>query len=445
MNEGLTLHSKITFVSLTKMNFNRLFGGNITHEIMKEGMSMISVGIDVSKGESTVCIMKPLGEVLEPPFKMFHSIEGVLQLVGLIKSYDEEVRVVLEDTGHYHLPVVTLLVENDIFVCTVNALRMKKFCSQNIRRAKTDKIDSVRIASYGLTYWNELTPALPPDDVYRELRLLARQYYQTVSLLVKAKVNLSNLLDQVMPTIQSLMSDSTSNHKLTDFVYRYWHYGNIVKMGEKRFTNDYCKWAKKQGYRMYERLAKEIFAVAQNGIPVLPNSISTQIAVREAVRVLHKIEESRDTILTHMQELAKSLPEYPVVRDMSCIGDTLAPRIIAEIGDVRRFKNKHTLIAYAGIDAPPCQSGSFNATQRHISKRGNSYLRKTGFEIMQCLTQHKPDGDPVYDFIQKKRSEGKSYNESLIAGLNKFLRIYYGKVNELYDNINDELIFSDRV
>ena len=105
-----------------------------------------------------------------------------------------------------NIPVVTLLVENDIFVCTVNALRMKKFCSQNIRRAKTDKIDSVRIASYGLTYWNELTPALPPDDVYRELRLLARQYYQTVSLLVKAKVNLSNLLDQVMPTIQSLIS-----------------------------------------------------------------------------------------------------------------------------------------------------------------------------------------------------------------------------------------------
>ena len=36
---------------------------------------MISVGIDVSKGESTVCVMKPGGEVLKPPFKMLHSIE----------------------------------------------------------------------------------------------------------------------------------------------------------------------------------------------------------------------------------------------------------------------------------------------------------------------------------------------------------------------------------
>ncbi|WP_294464777.1 IS110 family transposase, partial [uncultured Ruminococcus sp.] len=382
---------------------------------------------------------------LKPPFKMLHSIEDIVHLCNLIKSYDEETRVVLEDTGHYHLPVVSLLVEKGIFVCTVNALRMKKYCSQSIRKAKTDKIDSVRIASFGLTYWYELTPVMPPKDVYRELKLLARQYYQTVSILVKAKVNLSNLLDQVMPGIQNLMSDSPSNHKLTDFVDRYWHYGHILAMGEKRFLTDYCKWAKKKGYRVYERLAKEILAVAQNGIPVLPNSLSTKLVVQEAVRVIHQVELSRDTILAQMQQLAKSLPEYSVVRNMPCIGDVLAPRIIAEIGDVKRFRNKHSLIAYAGIDPPPYQSGSFNSTERHITKRGNSYLRKTGFEIMQCLIQHKPVGDPVYDFIQKKRSEGKCGKEAMIAGLNKFLRIYYGRVTELYTYTSDKLVFCSRV
>ena len=408
---------------------------------MKEGIVMISVGIDVSKGESTVCVMKPGGEVLKPPFKMLHSIEDIVHLCNLIKSYDEETRVVLEDTGHYHLPVVTLLVEKGIFTCCVNALRMKKFCSQSIRRAKTDKIDAVHIAQFGLTYWNELSPVKPPEYVYQELKLLARQYYQTVSMLVKAKVNLSNLLDQTMPGIKELMNDSPGNHKLTDFVKRYYHYGHILEMGEKRFHYDYCKWAKKQGYRVYERLAKEILAIAQNGIPVLPNSPVTKAVVVEAVRVLHEIEISRDTILAQMQELAKSLPEFSVIREMPCIGDTLAPRIIAEIGDIRRFKNKHSLIAYAGIDAPPYQSGSFNATERHISKRGNSYLRKTGYEIMQCLIQHKPIGDPVYDFICKKRHEGKCGKEAMIAGLNKFLRIYYGRVTDLYEEINEQLIF----
>lgn len=402
---------------------------------------MISVGIDVSKGKSMVCIMKPGGEVLKTPFEMLHSMESILHLVKLINSYDEEVRVILEDTGHYHLPVVTLLVEKGIFTCCVNALRMKKFCSQSIRRAKTDKIDAVHIAQFGLTYWDELSPVKPPKSVYQELKVLARQYYQTVSMLVKAKVNLSNLLDQTMPGIKELMNDSPGNHKLTDFVKRYYHFGHILEMGEKRFTSDYCKWAKKQGYRVYERLASEILAVAQNGIPVLPNSPVTKVVVLEAVRVLHEIEISRDTILAQMQELAKSLPEFSVIREMPCIGDTLAPRIIAEIGDIRRFKNKHSLIAYAGIDAPPYQSGAFNATERHISKRGNSYLRKTGYEIMQCLIQHKPIGDPVYEFIYKKRLEGKCGKEAMIAGLNKFLRIYYGRVTELYKEINEQLIF----
>ena len=402
---------------------------------------MISVGIDVSKGKSMVCIMKPGGEVLKTPFEMLHSMESILHLVKLINSYDEEVRVILEDTGHYHLPVVTLLVEKGIFTCCVNALRMKKFCSQSIRRAKTDKIDAVHIAQFGLTYWDELSPVKPPKSVYQELKVLARQYYQTVSMLVKAKVNLSNLLDQTMPGIMELMNDSPGNHKLTDFIKRYYHYGHILEMGEKRFTSDYCKWAKKQGYRVYERLASEILAVAQNGIPVLPNSPVTKVVVLEAVRVLHEIEISRDTILAQMQELAKSLPEFSVIREMPCIGDTLAPRIIAEIGDIRRFKNKHSLIAYAGIDAPPYQSGAFNATERHISKRGNSYLRKTGYEIMQCLIQHKPIGDPVYEFIYKKRLEGKCGKEAMIAGLNKFLRIYYGRVTELYKEINEQLIF----
>lgn len=406
---------------------------------------MFSVGIDVSKGKSTVCVMKPGGEILKPPFEILHTIEGVLSLVKLIKDYNEDVKVVLEDTGYYHWPIVTLLVEKEIFVCAVNALRMKKFCSQNIRRAKTDRIDSINIAAFGITYWNELTAIMPSEDIYRELKLLARQYYQTTSMLIKAKINFSNLCDQIMPGIQNVIYDYKGNKKLTGFAKRYRHFENILKMSKTRFKNDYCKWAQKQGYRNCEQVAERIYAIAQNGIPVLPNSLSTTIAVTEAVRVLHEIETSRNTILTQMQALAKTLPEYQVVREISCIGDTLAPRLIAEVGDIRKFHNKHSLIAYAGIDAPPYQSGRFYSNERHISKRGNRYLRKTDFEIMQSYIQHIPVGEPVFDFIEKKRSEGKCGKEAMIAGLNKFLRMYYGKVSEIYNSIDEQLIFGSEI
>ncbi len=139
---------------------------------------MISVGIDVSKGKSTVCILKPGGEVVKPPFEINHAANELDSLVSLINSFEEETRVVLEDTGHYHLPVSSYLSSHGIFVCCVNALRMKKYCSQSIRRAKTDKIDAVRIASFGITYWNELVQAYAASDTYGEMRFLAIQYYQ---------------------------------------------------------------------------------------------------------------------------------------------------------------------------------------------------------------------------------------------------------------------------
>ena len=162
---------------------------------------------------------------------------------------------------------------------------------------------------------------------------------------------------------------------------------------------------------------------------------STQIVITEAIRVLHTVEASRDAILTQMQALAKTLPEYSLVREMPCIGDTLAPRLIAEIGDVRRFHSKRALIAYAGIDAPPYQSGKFCANNRHISKRGNRYLRKTGYEVMQSYVMHKPANDPIFTFIEKKRGEGKSGKLAMVARMNKFLRVYYGKVTELYRSL----------
>jgi Transposase and inactivated derivatives len=406
---------------------------------------MISVGIDVSKGKSTISIMKPGGEVLAKPYEMLHNIESINQLASRIKGYDEEVRVVLEATGHYHFPVTTMLAEKGIFVACINSLRMKKYCSQSLRRAKTDEIDSLKIAAYGLTYWDELIPIMPIENAYIELKALSRQYYQFTSLIVKAKVNLSNLLDQVMPNIQTLLSDSASNHKLTDFVVRYRHFEHILTMGKSRFVSDYCKWAKKQRYRSNERKADDIFALSQNSIPVLPNTLSTKIIVSETVRILQELEKSRNTILTHMKELAKSLPEYSVVLDMGGVGVILAPKLIAEIGDVRRFHSRGALIAYAGIDAPPYQSGAFTATERHISKRGNKYLRKTGYEIMQSLIQHKPDEDAVYQFIQKKRSEGKACKEAMIAGFNKFLRIYYARVSAVYSEIDEQLIFASNV
>ena len=164
------------------------------------------------------------------------------------------------------------------------------------------------------------------------------------------------------------------------------------------------------------------------------NSPSTKMLVLEAVRVLKEINKTLELILTQLQEISSTLPEYKVVRKMNGVGAVLAPRLIAEIGDVRRFYSGSALVAFAGLDAPPYESGQFVGTRRKISKRGSSLLRKTGYEVMKALKTIKPTQDAaVYEFILKKESEGKPKKVAKIAGLNKFLRIYYARVNEVYE------------
>ena len=137
---------------------------------------MLSVGIDVSKGKSTICMMKPFGEIVAEPMEISHIGPELKTLVNLIKSMNDDVKVVMEATGVYHLPVLTYLKDNDIFTAVINPYQMKQYRVQGLRRVKTDKADSMAIAKYGLDNWDELKNYVRSEDKYRELTLLSRQY-----------------------------------------------------------------------------------------------------------------------------------------------------------------------------------------------------------------------------------------------------------------------------
>lgn len=118
---------------------------------------MISVGIDVSKGKSTICILKPYGEIVCSPFEVRHEERAMEALVDLLAKLDGEVRVVMEATGIYHLPVLTFLRDKRYFVSVINPFAMKKYARDNSTRgAKTDKLDSIMIANYGIEKWYKL-------------------------------------------------------------------------------------------------------------------------------------------------------------------------------------------------------------------------------------------------------------------------------------------------
>lgn len=410
--------------------------GTITY--FNGGYAMISVGIDVSKGKSTVCIMKPYGEIVCKPFTVTHIDNDLKSLDNFLKKLNGEIRIVMEATGIYHLPIQTFFLEKGYFVTVVNPYLMKKFARDNsIRGAKTDRLDSILIAQYGIEKWFRLQKYETDDEIYSELKLLGRRYRFYMELHIKALQELTHMLDYTMPGIKDLFStwnESNNKDKLCDFLEEFWHYDQINSMSQDEFTNKYIEWAEKKKYHKSQSKAMTVYQLASCGIPTLPSSTaSTKMLIQEAMLVLRAVDSSLFNIITRMKELAKSLPEYSVVRSMGGIGEILAPKLIAEIGDIRKLHSAKALIAIAGIDPPPYESGKFVGTNRRISKRGSSTLRKIGYEIMRVLKSHKePKDNSVYQYILKKEAEGKNKKLAKIAGLNKFLRIYYARVMEVY-------------
>ena len=396
---------------------------------------MIAVGIDVSKSKSTVAILDSYGTVLATPFNMAHTQPEMNALVSRLRAFDEPVTILLEYTGHYHYPVLKKLQEEGFPVCVVNPYQMKKYGDVEIRKAKTDKKDALRIATYALEKSYKLVPYSSMEQKYEDLKFLSRQYQQRISFVSTLKVQLINMLDQTMPGITkvfALKSRDPEKCALLLFIKRYKSFDEIQRIGKTRFLSTYATLMKKTPDKYAPKKGLEIYELARDSITTRGEDPYIWGAQDQCVELLATAQNAADEIITQMQNIAQTIPEYKVLRAMNGVGDRLGPVILAEIGDIRRFHSAKALNSFAGNDAPPYQSGQFESRNRHISKRGSSALRKACFEVMQALKLTKPQDDPVYQFILKKEQEGKPYNVAKMAGVNKFLRIYYARAMELY-------------
>ena len=399
---------------------------------------MNSVGIDISKGRSTVAAMRHFGEVVISPFEVRHTDSELSELARRLKSLDGETRVVMEATGNYHLPVAQALHDAGLYVSVVNAKLVHAYGNNELRRVKTDRKDAVKLANYGLDRWLTLPRYVPEEDTRLLLKSCYRQYRQYSKVQTVLKNNLISLLDTTFPNANRLFNSpvrADGSEKWVDFVAEFWHCGCVCERSEKAFLNKYQRWCRKNGYNFSEEKALYIYSEAGGHIGVMPKSETTKLLVEQAVSQLRATSAALATLRQEMQSLASQLPEYPVVMEMFGVGPALGPQLMAEIGDVRRFYSKKALVAYAGIDAPPNDSGDVTGRHKNMSKVGASSLRRTLFLVMSVYLQTAPLDEPVYQFMDRKRAEGKPYRVYMMASANKFLRIYYATVKTYLDTL----------
>ena len=394
---------------------------------------MNAAGIDISKGKSMVSVMRPLGEVVAKPFTVRHTGSELKELADYLKSLDGETRVIMEHTGRYYEPVAQYLHDAGLYVSAVNPKLIKDYGNNSLRKVKTDKADSRKIAKYGLDNWAELRQYASMDTIRYQLKTLNRQHALYSKMKTAMKNNLIALLDQTYPGVNALFGSPAredGTQKWVDFAASFWHVDCVRGMSQAAFTERYRKWCKRNRYNFSSDKAAEIYTGAKDQIAMIPKDDLTKRLIRQAIDSLNTVSKTVEQLKAEMLKLASQLPEFPVVMEMHGVGDSLGPQLMAEIGDVTRFIHRGSIIAFAGVDPGANQSSEREAKSVRTSKSGPPELRRTLFLVMDGLLKSMPQDDPVYQFMDKKRAEGKPYLVYMTAGANKFLRIYYGRVKE---------------
>lgn len=271
------------------------------------------------------------------------------------------------------------------------------------------------------------------DAIRQQLKIFSRQYNLYMKNSVALQTNLISLCDKVFPGANELFSSperADGHQKWVDFVMSFWHCECICSMSEKAFTERYQKWCKRNGYNFSARKASDLYTDSIGHIVTLPKNNNTKLLIQTAAKELISANEFLAVVRNEMIRLAKELPEYETVIAMFGVGEVTAAQLMAEIGDVRNYPRRSSLVGFAGVDPEVNQSGKMNVQSNPSTKRGSPHLRKTLYQIMTIYLRLAPQDEPVYQFLDKKRAEGKPYYVYMTAGANKFLRIYYARVKE---------------
>lgn len=280
-------------------------------------MFMNAVGIDVSKGKSTVAVIQPFEVVVAEPFDVHHTDSELKELVKFIKSLSGETKVVMEYTGTYYEPVANALNDAGIFVSVVNPLLIDDYDTNRVRKVKTDRIDALKIASFALDKWMKLREYTPAETVRKTLKMMNRQCIRLNKILVMQKNSFIALLDCCFPNANTLFTsprrESDGHEKWVDFILKFPHADAVTKLSLSAFKAKYQSWCKKEHYKYSESKAEQIHAYTRTLVCMLPMTEAVNKMISDAAKLLNSTLKTLANLHNEMDSLASQLPEYDTV------------------------------------------------------------------------------------------------------------------------------------
>lgn len=395
------------------------------------------VSIDVSKGKSDYQAFKDLNVKYTGSRSIKHNKEGFDEIVNLVremeKKLETEVCVVYEATGVYHRVLKKVLEDNNIKQFIINPLLSAKTRkNDSLRSPKTDKLDPKSIAK---TYYSHsLHNSHKQETIYHELRELSRYYEDILVHIRKDKVAFRAQLDIVFPGYDTLYDDLYGPVALA-IIEKYPH----PEMLQKKKINTVSKVI--QNKTCHRQAVSDTMAdkAIEYSKTIYSGCDKDDIEVLILQRFIKKLNEDMaeaERTIGEMIKLAQELPDFNIIKSIPGIGDNLAARIIAELGDMTRFKKKNELVAFAGLDPRISESEQNDGDHMHITKKGNKRLRCLLYLAVTCSIRLKRDDNSIKDFYIKKKQQSNPMcsKAAKTACASKLVRIIYSmcKTGELY-------------
>ena len=387
----------------------------------QKGDLMIYVGIDIAKVNHFASAISSDGEILLQPFKFTNDYDGFYLLVQKLDSLDSDSIIIgLESTAHYGNNLVEFLLKRNYKVCVINPIQTSTMRKNNIRKTKTDKVDTFIIAK--TLMMNPHRYFTQQDLSILHLKDLGRFRMKLIKKRTQAKIQLTSYVDQAFPELQYFFKSGIHQKSVyavlkeasTPYDIASMHLTHLSHLLEVSSHGHFKK-----------DTATELRILAQKSVGCNDSSISTQIT--QTIELIELLDRQVHDVESQIELIVNSLDS--VIMTIPGIGFINGGMILGEIGDITRFSNPSKVLAFSGLDPTVYQSGNFNASHTRMSKRGSRPLR---YALINAAHNIVRNNKTFKDYYDQKVSEGKSHYNALGHCAGKLVRVIY---KMLTDNV----------
>lgn len=382
---------------------------------------MYIVGIDIGKNHHEASIVSPEGKQIGRSLRFATTHKGADSLMSFIfKNIGNSPCVFgMEATGHYWYPIYSFLKAKGYTIYVINPIQSDSLRKMYIRQTKNDSIDSFLIAE--VIRFGQFGTTSMADENILAMRQLCRYRDSVISSRTEIKLRIGTIMEQIFPEYEKQFSSLWVSTSM-GILEKYLTPENI----ENAPIDELFEIIKDKSHNRLTR-AKAISikeaAADTFGIKIAQDAFSFQL--KQLIDRMNFLDKQIEALDCQILEYYEKFDCY--LHTIPGIGIIGAATILAEIGDISRFKNSSSLIAFAGIDPTVRQSGEFNSTHNHMSKRGSPYLRHAIFLAATTCSFHN---SPLNAYYKKKRDQGKHHLTATAAVARKLTTVIYAVLRD---------------